>query len=123
MDAAPFLGAGRAADAPLSMSDAGTLDYHDAERRAGVRRLSRAERVARWRERRPMLAEDPAEAEVEMIAPSWRADAAPRPPCELTPLGERLVGLVDWPSDAAAEAEPGDGAACEGGQPDAGGAT
>ena len=58
-------------------------------------RQSRERRVARWRERLPLLDEDPTEAEL-MRRPPGEEDGKP---AELTPLGERLVGLVEWDYD------------------------
>ena len=101
VDASPFLPPGSRADAPLSMPDAGTLDYHDGAKRASLRRLTREQRAARWRERRPMLAEDPREDEIEMIAPTWR-HGGKAPPCALSPLGERLAGVSAWPAGSCA---------------------
>ena len=44
-----------------------------------------------WR-RLPLLDEDPGEEELPHLVPGEEA----RQPIELTPLGERLVGLVAW---------------------------
>lgn len=109
VDAAPFLGPGRPADAPLSMSDAGTLKYlvseqtqapptatPEAEAAAPLRRQSRERRAERWRSRLPMLDEDPTEAELARRPPG-EADGLPFG--GLTPLGERLVGLVEWEAE------------------------
>ena len=60
------------------------------------RRQSRARRVERWRHRLPLLDEDPTEGEL-VRRPPGEADGTPS---ELTPLGERLVGLADWQYDA-----------------------
>ena len=143
VDASSYLGAGRPADMPLSMSDAGTLAYleemHalvrgdeatcDSERgesggggesgesgdasggvddarshdgvaggllpsagHAGVRRQSRSRRVERWRERLPLLDEDPREHEIAQRPPGEEDGR----PATLTALGEKLVGLTDW---------------------------
>jgi len=126
VDAAPFLGGGRPHDAPLSMSDAGTLAYLEPIGAGGVgeageaggveaacsaaaaggggaagrpglaagrlRRQSRERRAERWRRRLPLLDEDPGEEELPHLVPGEES----RQPVELTPLGERLVGLVAW---------------------------
>lgn len=108
VDAAPFLG-GRRADAPLSMSDAGTLDYDDPALAAGLVRLGRAERARRWRERLPLLAEDPHELELPWPPPG-ETHARPAP---LTPLGERLVGVVEWEADPEERHRAGRGGVAE----------
>ena len=59
---------------------------------ARVRRQSRERRVERWRLRLPLLDEDPREAELPHPPPG----EASREPAVLTPLGQRLVGLVPW---------------------------
>lgn len=116
VDAAPFLGAQRAADAPLSMADAGTLAYHEEQRQlvyglggesaaAGtpprLRRQSAARRAERWRLRLPMLDEDPREEELPVRPPGEGGAGAVA--AALTPLGERLVGLVEWEEEEPAE--------------------
>ena len=53
---------------------------------------SRERRAERWRRRLPLLDEDPGEEELPHLVPGEEA----RQPIELTPLGERLVGLVAW---------------------------
>ncbi|KAJ1449224.1 hypothetical protein M885DRAFT_573081 [Pelagophyceae sp. CCMP2097] len=89
-----FLGAAAPHDAALSLADAGTLAY-DA---GPVSRLSREARVKRWRDRLPLLDEDPRESD---LARPPRGDAQAF--AGLTPLGRRLVGtgvgLDDWPED------------------------
>ncbi len=129
VDAAPFLGPTRPPDAPLSMSDAGTLAYHTHLHQAVVssqqqqqqqtaaaaaaaaeeevpssseplRRQSRSRRTARWRDRLPMLDEDPTEDQLPHRPPGEEEGRA----ASLTPLGQRLVGLVEW--EAAVEAVP-----------------
>lgn len=89
VDAAPFLGPSDDPDRALSLADAGTLAY-DAD--PSVRRLGRSDRVARWRDRRPLLDEDPREGALDRPPPD--GEVAPFP--GLTPLGRRLVGLDDW---------------------------
>ena len=59
---------------------------------ARVRRQSRERRVERWRLRLPLLDEDPREAELPHPPPG----EASGEPAVLTPLGQRLVGLVPW---------------------------
>ena len=159
VDAAPFLGPTRRPDAPLSMSDAGTLSYlewdaadtlaepSDSEPAAAgsagstaepadgggrtatdgtaqdsaclhaeggsgggsggagggaglpgwaahsaLRRQSAERRAQRWRERLPLLDEDPREDELAHRPPSEEGGE----PAVLTALGERLVGLTPW---------------------------
>ena len=177
VDAAPFLGPSRDAEAPLSMVDAGTLAYleeleelayppnhpeHPSNRpgsdegadgaaaaaaasvaaadgvaesvgstspsaedkpsatggaaldgacdadgsngmprvaRAGLRRQSRERRAERWRLRLPLLDEDPREDELPHLVPGEEHQR----PAVLTPLGERLVGLVEWEADDRVE--------------------
>ena len=70
---------------------------HDAGQ---LRRQSRARRVERWRSRLPMLDEDPLEAELPRRPPGEEDGS----PAQLTPLGERLVGLLDWEAEEAAPA-------------------
>ena len=72
----------------LSMADAGTLAYDEGP----VKRLKREDRVARWKERKPLLDEDPDERDLPHAPP----DEAHGRPAELTELGEKLVGLVSW---------------------------
>jgi len=62
------------------------------EARRPGRRQSRERRAERWRRRLPLLDEDPGEEELPRLVPGEEA----RRPAELTPLGERLVGLVAW---------------------------
>ncbi|CAJ1409566.1 unnamed protein product [Effrenium voratum] len=96
VDAAPFLGPGRDPATPLSMADAGTLRYGsagDAKAEAATR-LSRTARVARWRERLPLLEEDPREHELTHAPPGEDHGS----PAELSALGEKLVGLAAWDS-------------------------
>ena len=78
---------------PRPQADSGTLAYDADPRRS---RLTRDARVARWRERRPLLDEDPREGELDR-PPLEGLDAAPF--ADLTPLGRRLVGLDDWPDN------------------------
>ena len=124
-EAGPYLGPTRHPDEPLSMSDAGTLAYHEtlqaavhvgsaqaaasdtasdtaAAAAAGhdaaqLRRQSRERRVERWRSRLPMLDEDPLEAELPRRPPGEEDGS----PAQLTPLGERLVGLLEWETEEA----------------------
>jgi hypothetical protein len=166
VDAAPFLGPSRSPDAPLGMSDAGTLAcapprstrHHPRARRtcprrptegclrdarapgladlpdlpmpdgyqqehcepsdgrdgdssaaaaapsqfgfggapSGLKRQSRERRAERWRHRLPMLDEDPKEDELSRRPPGEEDGA----PAKLTPLGERLAGLVEWEANA-----------------------
>ena len=56
------------------------------------RRQSRERRAERWRRRLPLLDEDPGEEELPHLVPGEES----RQPVELTPLGERLVGVVAW---------------------------
>ena len=56
------------------------------------RRQSVARRVERWRYRLPLLDEDPTEGELARRPPGEEDGR----PATLTPLGERLVGLVPW---------------------------
>ena len=122
-DATPYVGDGRDAESALGMPDAGTLAYledmqklvlrdgddgepscaeEEVEVKAGApraaadgrsRRQSRERRVERWRRRLPLLDEDPTEGELARRPPGEGEDAGP---AALTPLGERLVGLVPW---------------------------
>ncbi|CAE8678834.1 unnamed protein product [Polarella glacialis] len=94
-DAAPYLGPGRPSDTPLSMSDAGTVDYDDLEKASKLKRLSRESRTERWRKRLPLLREDPPEHELPRRPPGEEDGQ----PCLLSALGQRLVGLVDWEKD------------------------
>ena len=127
VDARPF--SARDASVPLYQNDAGTLAFLEpppppppsAEGGDGappppppaVARMSRADHVERWRARRPLLDEDPREEELARYPPGEPASA---PPATLTPLGERLVGLHEWPLDddgdvvAPLEDDPRDGA-------------
>ena len=57
-----------------------------------LRRQSPERRAERWRRRLPLLDEDPGEEELPHLVPGEES----RQPVELTPLGERLVGLVAW---------------------------
>ena len=144
VDAAPFLGPRRLADAPLGMSDAGTLAYlpdmplpegyieeahGEAEAHGGAegkgspvaeeaqceeasppsaglpapaapgfKRQSRERRAERWRHRLPLLDEDPTEAQLSRRPPGEEDGE----PAHLTPLGQRLVGLVEWEADPEA---------------------
>ena len=139
VDAGPFLGP-RPSDAPLGMTDAGSLAYlpdlplpdgyipevgardDDGEQQgvgvqgtatsgehspappappqngtprcstSSLRRQSRERRAERWRQRLPLLDEDPKESEL-CRRPPGEEDGTPTP---LTPLGQRLVGLVEW---------------------------
>ena len=59
---------------------------------ARVRRQSRERRVERWRERLPLLDEDPREDELPSRPPG-ESDANP---AALTALGRKLVGLDEW---------------------------
>ena len=81
-----------AAVRPVAMFDAGEL--HPAAGGGGGRRLTAAERVAKWRGRRGLLASDPREDELPAgcVPPGEAAGQ----PCQLTPLGQRLVGLLQW---------------------------
>lgn len=92
VDAAPFNG-GRRHDAPLSLADAATLAYDDNGKRDTLVRLDRTGRLRRWRERLPLLDEDPREDEVECWPPG--EENAP-PFAALTHLGRKLVGLDAW---------------------------
>lgn len=91
VDATPFQPPGVSPSAALSLADAGTLAYD--EHGSSVSRLGREQRVARWKERRPLLDEDPREEEVE----AWPPGEVNAPPfAHLTPLGRKLVGLDAW---------------------------
>ncbi|CAL1155862.1 unnamed protein product [Cladocopium goreaui] len=57
-----------------------------------VQRLSREQRLLRWKERRPLLDEDPLEHELPHAPP----DEEHGRPAELTELGQKLVGLEPW---------------------------
>lgn len=92
VDASRYLGSNRRSDMPLSMSDAGTSRYDEADKAASLVRLSRQQRCERWRKRLPLLEEDPHEHELECLPP----DESDGKPASLTALGERLVGLVEW---------------------------
>lgn len=116
VDAGPFLGPGRPADAPLGLNDAGTVTLLEmdlpssgseplaasgeeacvAERGSRTKRQSRERRVERWRYRLPLLDEDPTEADLPR-RPEGEEDGRP---ATLTALGERLVGLVEWEPEA-----------------------
>ena len=61
-----------------------------------LRRQTRERRAERWRRRLPLLDEDPTEEELSRWPPGEEEGA---PPATLTPLGERLVGLVEWEAD------------------------
>ena len=76
----------------MSLSDSGTLAYEKDPRRP---RLSRDARIDRWRRRLPLLDEDPREAELPHLVPGEEDGR----PARLTPLGERLAGLVEWEAD------------------------
>lgn len=104
VDASPFNG-GRSRDAPLSLADAGTLDYDDDEKRPTLKRLDRKERELRWRHRLPLLDQDPREDQLEngLVVGGGGGGhntAAPPPPPQpfggLTPLGRKLVGVDSW---------------------------
>ena len=70
-----------------------------------VQRQSRQRRSERYLFRLPLLDEDPHEGELPHKPPG-EEDA---PLAELTPLGQRLVGLVEWAEDAdGLEAPAGD---------------
>ena len=93
VDAAPYLGPRRPPRRALNLADAGTLAYDDD---ATVTRMPQSKRVDRWRHRRPLLDEDPGEADLDRAPPGeLETDGAPFP--GLTPLGRKLVGLDDWP--------------------------
>ena len=94
VDAAPFVGP-RRPTYPLSLSDAGTLAY-DADPDSATR-LDRGARAAKWRDRAPLLVEDPAEADLDRRPPG-EADGAPFP--GLTALGRKLAGLDAWDGGA-----------------------
>lgn len=66
---------------------------------ASMRRQSRERRAERWRRRLPLLDEDPKEEELCRRPPGEEAGE----PAELTPLGERLAGLVEWEAESWAE--------------------
>eukprot|EP00908_Phaeocystis_cordata_P016001 Transcript_27212.p1 GENE.Transcript_27212~~Transcript_27212.p1 ORF type:complete len:426 (+),score=127.26 Transcript_27212:47-1279(+) len=59
------------------------------------RRQSRERRAERWRWRLPLLDEDPRESELPHLVPGEEDGR----PARLTPLGERLAGLVEWEAD------------------------
>jgi len=59
------------------------------------KRQSRARRAERYTNRLPLLDEDPLEEELPHMPPGEDA----RPLAPLTPLGKRLVGLVEWEAD------------------------
>ena len=78
---------------PVAMFDAGRLQ--DMSTRA-----TRAWRTQRWQERLGLLDVDPAESELPAeCVPPGEGDGLP---CALSALGQRLVGLVDWPPEADA---------------------
>eukprot|EP00933_Yihiella_yeosuensis_P036473 TRINITY_DN3021_c1_g1_i2.p1 TRINITY_DN3021_c1_g1~~TRINITY_DN3021_c1_g1_i2.p1 ORF type:complete len:387 (-),score=49.59 TRINITY_DN3021_c1_g1_i2:1212-2345(-) len=95
VDASPFLGPGRRSDLPLSMSDAGTVDYDDMEKVSSLKRLDGVARVEKWQKRLPLLREDPQEDDLPRRPPG-EDDGKP---ALLTPLGKRLVGLVKWEAE------------------------
>lgn len=113
VNATAFLGPGRSPGTPLNMVDAGTLRYlpamidsstcfedailTGAEGKSGyahgsVQRQSRHRRTERWKYRLPLLDEDPKEDELPHRPPGEEDGQ----PAELTELGKRLVGLVEW---------------------------
>lgn len=94
VDAGPFLGPGRDPRTPLFQNDAGTLDFFDADKAMGLQRMNRSTHVHRWRNRLPLLAEDPREDELPRRPPG---EAHGRP-ASLTELGELLVGVREWPA-------------------------
>ena len=107
VDAAEYLGPTRHPDAPLSMSDSGTLAYHESLQTKAygesklhdappLRRQSRERRIARWHDRLPLLDEDPRENELP-VRPPGEEDGEP---ATLTQLGKKLVGLVEWEEEA-----------------------
>lgn len=87
VDAAKYTGGDP--EMALSMADAGTLAYDSP---GAVQRLSREQRLLRWKERRPLLDEDPLEHELPHAPP----DEEHGRPAELTELGQKLVGLEPW---------------------------
>jgi hypothetical protein len=92
VDAAPFLGPDRPTNAALSLADAGTLKYETED----VTRLSRQDRVDRWKHRLPLLDEDPKESQLARRPPGEGLGTPPFP--QLSPLGRKLVGLDEWPA-------------------------
>ena len=109
VDAAEYLGPTRHPDAPLSMSDSGTLAYHESLQTKAygesklhdappLRRQSRERRIARWHDRLPLLDEDPRENELP-VRPPGEEDGEP---ATLTQLGKKLVGLVEWEEEEEA---------------------
>ena len=64
---------------------------------SALRRQSRERRAERWRKRLPMLDEDPREEELSRRPPGEEAGE----PVPLSPLGERLAGVVEWEIDSA----------------------
>lgn len=90
VDAEPFNGQ---TERPLMLSDSGTVAFFAVDAEGGrPRRLSREQRVERWRRRLPLLAEDPQEHELPRRPPGEEHGR----PTRLTELGEKLVGLREW---------------------------
>lgn len=87
------------------MVDAGTVSYLEGVEQAEgatteavavrILRQSRKRRAERYLLRLPLLDEDPHESELPHLPPGERE----APLAHLTPLGKRLVGLVEWEED------------------------
>ena len=94
VDAEPFQPPGKAPDNPLSLADAGTLDFDDPDKRRLIKRKNRQDRIDRYKYRLPLLDEDPKEDDLERYPPNEPQGTPPFP--DLTPLGRKLVGIDLW---------------------------
>jgi hypothetical protein len=74
---------------------AGEGSGSDGARASPLRRQSRERRAERWRKRQPMLDEDPQEEELSRRPPAEETGE----PVPLSPLGERLAGVVQWEAE------------------------